>query len=367
MVRSVAVLLLASVAGAQNLFYDSYTTTSTGLVEEYYVAYPTGEPPGGLVVAFHGTGFSPAGTYQEIVELNNDGDPDTDWDFLARATAPPYGFYVLMLDGGWDHNQATHHTFGREAFQDTAQETIERVCSQYPIDTNRIFGMGFSMGGGEVMSFAARHLNPNKPGMFAAIINHTGGVSVPYTYNYVSAPAGREYLEDLYGLTPGDTYCDDPLPFQRASVIDVADCCNSGQSCPAQGQVAYETSIAHNVSHVPILRYYSPNDSSASLVYQTEMLDEFMQTTQHFNYIEQTTQPNGNGIYHAWNVIPSGQALPFFNLYSLQIPTTATTLATEDTRYFHFRVKRDDVDALAPFTWRWTRPATRSTCGTSTT
>jgi len=58
--------------------------------------------------------------------------------------------------------------FGAPLPQDQQQQVIDWVLAHYPIDRDRIYGIGFSMGGGGVASYAARHLD-RTGAMFAAM------------------------------------------------------------------------------------------------------------------------------------------------------------------------------------------------------
>src|SRR5688572_18240933 len=133
-----------------------------------------------LIVMFHGHGE----THAPATWIQGAGA------FMAAArtwTSPsnPTPYFVVMHDGGrtlLDSGNTTFNTYGCEEFHDATEAVIEDVVSKWPIDENRIYGYGLSMGGGECLAFAARHQDPTSPTMLAAVVDQSGTISMTRTY-----------------------------------------------------------------------------------------------------------------------------------------------------------------------------------------
>jgi hypothetical protein len=54
---------------------------------------------------------------------------------------------------------------------------------------------------------------------------------------------------------------------------------------------------------------------------------------------------------HTWSVMNETAAMDFLEPFTLQLPSSARTLADEDGRYFHFEVEQQAPNAFTPFTW----------------
>ena len=82
------------------------------------------------------------------------------------------------------------------------------------VDRERIYGVGFSMGGGWMTTFASRHVDPSGA-MFAALVNHTGSVALRHSYNV--SPGGRALFDYIFGGAPADV----PFRYQRCSTVNI--------------------------------------------------------------------------------------------------------------------------------------------------
>ena len=111
------------------------------------------------------------------------------------------------------------------------------------------------MGGGEALSFAARHRDPQAGwGTFAAVLDHSGSVGPMQQYfascgeqpgNCNSNNLCQQWYEELYD-TPTD-YCTDPFVFQRAAIVDIP----HGNAKDAEFEGNWKTSLASNLMQTP--------------------------------------------------------------------------------------------------------------------
>ena len=99
---------------------------------------------------------------------------------------------------------------------------LDWIGAKCRVDRTRIYGVGFSMGGGSVTSYAARHLDPARA-MFAAVVDHTGGVA----------------LRNTYASEPDDADSDDNTP-QVGDNLEVPDILDGWYGAPATHLFGYQ-------------------------------------------------------------------------------------------------------------------------------
>ena len=126
---------------------------STGL-EEFFSLYVPALPPGverPMVVGFHSFRRS-----HLEVSLGT--------DMLAKAAARNWFFLAPVQRSAVGD---PFINYGSVQSQEHVEVLIRWVMDIYEIDPDRIYGVGFSMGGGSVMSYAARHCDgdegPSRP------------------------------------------------------------------------------------------------------------------------------------------------------------------------------------------------------------
>src|SRR5262245_1035275 len=152
----------APVVGEQGLFQVTLNNTGSGWVERfllYVPRLPVGERAP-LLVVFHRFGVSHWDAYY--------------WtEYIQQAQRR--GWFLVAPLGA---NQAS---FSCLEGQINVEAALRYTTDAFNIDRTRVYGVGFSMGGGNVTTYAARHVDPSGV-MFAAIVNHTGGVSLANTW-----------------------------------------------------------------------------------------------------------------------------------------------------------------------------------------
>jgi dienelactone hydrolase len=314
------------VAGFPGLFEFVLVNTGSGWQEKFLLQEPLTPPTGPtpLVVVFHKYGSSHG-------DLISSG-------FIPEVQSR--GWYAICPLGARQKN------FGNLESQINIRAALELVRALYPIDSARVYGVGFSMGGGSVVNYAARHVDP-KGVMFAAVCEHTGGVSLRNTWFYEPDDADQDdnvptpglnlevpdVLESLFGGTPAAQ----PFAYQRCSTIDFD---------PFTGQVGALTDFARNLEHVPTLVWMAVNDPTRYLQKQTTTFDSHIQGQNPNN-----TFHLAPGNVHAWTTLDPAFVCNWFAQFTLTLPRSGHALADEDGQWLEFMVEQDASGAFTPFTW----------------
>lgn len=314
----------------------------TGNDELFNLAIPNPPLPDmPLIVVFHGQFSS---NHHQVVTASQNANG---WDLLTDATNA--GFMVLMPRAGHPNDYPAQpsygiFTYGRQIMHYHVAAAIKTVLQSYSVDQDRIYGYGLSMGGGDVLSYAARHLDPTGP-MLAAVVTHSGTVSTPYTYHH-GATNWQRLLEGLYQATD---YATDELKFQRATAVDYD---LSG--------LRVDTSMGWNLTHVPVANFYDSNgvgnDDTPETIAQNLLLDDLMSDPLKVGHPSYSTA-NTTGDGHGYIFLDTASILGAFTA-SLEIPKKGKTLVAEpfdplatDERVFHFRVTRRTGPMMASFVW----------------
>jgi dienelactone hydrolase len=300
------------VPGYPGLYNVTLGNTGTGYQEMFLLQVPDVKPvvPVPLLVVFHRYGVSHA-------------DALFNTSFVSEARTR--GWYMAAP------LSASQQNFASLEAQVNTQLVLNFVTSTFAVDRNRIYGVGFSMGGGTCASYAARHLDPASS-MFAAIVNHTGDVSLAHTYASESAQI-QATLENWYGGTPAAH----AFNYQRCSTIDLD---------PASGVVGTGTDMSRNLSALPVLDWMADNDPIAYLVAQTLAFDTHIQAQNAGNAF--TSVPAS---VHSWSTLNDAQVCDYLSHATLQLPASASTLADQDGTYFRFQVQQDAFGTFTPFSW----------------
>lgn len=297
------------------IFEITLRNTGTGWDEPFMIGAPVRPMSGGapLLVVFHSYGRSG----KEITEETR---------YFQEAIQR--GWYVVAPLGAHKYN------FGIPYAQDNIQAVLDWATSRLTIDPNRIYGVGFSMGGGGVLSYAARHLDPGHA-RFAAVFNHTGNPSLRHAY-YNSASTTLFENPLLFGGPP-DTF---PFAYQRSSVIDLD---------PVDDTIDLDTDVARNLSHVPVHTWSALNDPLQHLVHQSVRLHDQLGVRGAASTLE-----IGPGFEHAWRTISEREVLDTLEPHTLATPgpdTTVRTIADHDGVWFHFDLTQHSPNRFTPFTW----------------
>ena len=310
--------------GAWNLLLP---VPETGIVEKFVLQFPPGPvtTPRPLLVVFHKYGVSHA-----------DALYNTDFEVEALAR----GWYLLAPLGAYQ----TH--FGDAASQQNTLAAIEYVRSVCHVDPTRVYGVGFSMGGGALTNFAARHLDPANA-LFAAVANHTGTVSLNHAYASESAA-----VQALMVLRLGDPVAN-AFQWKRLSSVDLVTAPNGDPLDPSDVSVGAGTDVVRNLRHAGLQTLLADQDPLLYLALQT---DEFRAHVQTIHPACVFTQLTGN--VHSWDTLDETAVCNWLAQHALTLPTSGTALVDRDTylygphsagtgddvAYLHFRML-EDVDA----------------------
>ncbi len=308
--------------------------------DELFSLYVPSSPSGQarpLIVGFHGFGVS----HLDFSYYNT--------DFLAEAAARDW-FVLAPIQINPVLNTGDI-SFGSAESQLNVEHVLNYVLDEWPIDLDRIYGIGFSMGGGNAVSYAARHRD-RATGAFAAVVNHTGAVSPSDVWSH--EPAIRVPLEATFGGPPPR------FEYQRAGAIDLS--LADGSLLPGGRH------MATNLTGVPVRTYYYINDPKFYLRSQSDRLDQFMSSEPSLSHellVEMTSQPCSiTGLPgHCWDLLIESEVCDWLELQSLSAPPSAgKVLADRDTRWNGFGVSAHQGGTFAAFEYR-VQPGTSAANG----
>ncbi|MCB9914984.1 MAG: hypothetical protein H6828_07525 [Planctomycetes bacterium] len=300
---------------AYQVYQLSFNNPGTGWQESCLVGVPGTPvaPAAPLLVMFHGYGVSELDCY-----LNTP----------IFKLALERGWYVVAPLGAHQYN------FGIPYSQANVEYVLDWAMATFPVDAARVYGVGFSMGGGGVTSYMARHQDPAHA-RFAAVVNHTGGVSIGNTY-WNSVPNTWVFDDvNMFGGSPALH----PFEYAQCSLIDL----------DASGTVIDpSTDMARNAAHVPLLDFTVSQEPLAYLRAQVLALHGWMQA---FTGLEQHVEVPG--ATHSWAWLDAHVALDFLRQHTLTPPRAGThrVLADREAVWHHFFVYQDAPGAFTPFRW----------------
>lgn len=288
--------------------------TGTGWSERFLVGLPQNSAAfSPALVLFHGYGEEP----EDL--LANTG-------YFAKAQAR--GWFVIAPLGAHKFNYSVPY----------AQRNVERAlgwcAKKLPIDLDRLYAVGFSMGGGMATSYAARHQNPNR-GRFAAVVNHTGTVSIQDCYWMTS---DKILMESplMFGGSPIDQL----FAYQQASTIDIA---------PGNSGVDLDADMLRNLTHLSLKTFAASFDPVTFLVNQTQL------------YADHMTLRGGsanlylaNASQHSWSTLDETATLNWLDGISLSErgPNKLhSLLADRKGRWYDFNLVQHQTDTFTPLTW----------------
>ena len=306
---------------------DVAATGATELFSLYVPSTPAGlERP--LLVAFHRFGVSHldiAGSTTFFQEAMQRG-----WYLVAPLSASTVGNSQI--------------SYGSVQSQLNVEAVLDLVIANLDIDLDRIYGVGFSMGGGAAASYAARHRDRAR-GAFAAVVNHTGTIALADVWSELD-PAGQSILESLFGGTPSQS----PFAYQRSSIIDID---------PMTGGVnPLGQHMAVNLESVPMQTWYGVGDPLGYLVDQSIALDGFMAGLSSASHtllpINSAACPSG----HCWGTLDETAACDFLSAHTLEIdPSAGTVLADRAGTWGIFEVDQESAPGFSSFEYSFDQVA----------
>ena len=302
-----------SIPGEFGLYEITLNNTGSGWVERFLLHVPRLAPGqrAPLLVVFHRYGVSHWDAYYSTTLLEE-----------ARQR----GWFVVAP------RAAAQKSFNSLEGQINVQAALDFVNENFNVDPNRVYGVGFSMGGGLATNFAARHLDPHRL-MFAAMVNHTGTVSQAEAWSREYQNESSDSMEYWYAGPPSSQ----PFTYQRCSVVDID---------PATGVVGTGSDVARNLAHLPVRNWMANNDPIAYLRNQTTTFDSYLNSQ-----AVHTEMVVVNGNVHSWSTLDDHAVCDWLSQFSLQIPKASSTLADEDGTYFWFNLNQNAAGSFTPFSW----------------
>jgi dienelactone hydrolase len=298
------------VPGYPGLFQMTMSGTGSGFLEKFLLQVPDVPPsaPRPLLVAFHKYGTSHA-------------DVLFNTSFVEEARAR--GWYLIAPLGAMQQN------FGCLESQVNVRAALEWARAHIAVDDARIYGVGFSMGGGGCASFAARHLDPDGPRL-AAIVNHSGTVSLGHAWANENDTV-RAVLEARFGGTPAQV----PFAYQRCSTIDLH---------PQTGSVVAGTDMGRNL--VQVHTWLAADDPDLYLPAQTQAFHAQVQWWHPSAVL--TLAP---GDQHSWGTLDEAAACDWLAQHAWQEPTSGSLLADSDGVWHRFVVEQAAGGAFTQLSW----------------
>ncbi len=299
---------------SKGIYQVTLGNTGTSWEENFLIGLPTGPVDRApVLVLFHGYGETPT----EMLL-------STDYFNKARSR----GWYVVAPLGAHKYN------FGIEYAQRNIEQALNWVASVLPIDVNRLYGVGFSMGGGGATSYAARHQD-RYTGRFAAVVNHTGTTSLTHGY----ALSNDTTLFDsplMFGGSPAVFGFD----YLRASTFDLD---------PVTGTIDQETDMIRNLTSTPVRTFAALGDPLAYLVTECDEFDS------------QLALRGGTGdslrsaeTVHSWDTMDEDATLDWLEQYELEMPVPYLNheiLADRPGRWHGFSILTRNDHEFTPFVY----------------
>ncbi len=303
--------------------------------ESFLVGVPkkTGSASLPVLVLFHGAYENEWSVYEK-----------TDYFLLAMRR----GWIVIAPLGAHAHN------YGIEYSQLNVEAALEFLAHyiapsfKVTVDADRFYAVGFSMGGGAAMSFAARHMDPS--GLrFAGAVNLSGTTSLPWVH--WSQEVGDFFSQShMFGAPP-----DDPnvtFDYLRVSSIDL----NYWNSTYGNNDIDPNTDMIRNLSRGPVLSSYCRiENESKSMLRTTLAAHEHLADPSGLDNKKARLVISGQKIgnkRHSWTNLRENRVLNFLAPLSYQNPKdgkTFSTLADRDGGWHCFEVVQAVPRVFSPF------------------
>jgi len=266
--------------------------TGTSIGEFFYYQVPTsydGSTALPLVIAYHGYNSSAISAWNQTTideECENRG-----WLFMAPTGLDP-------------------KVFGSLSGQMNIEAAIHWMQDNFLVDADRIYMIGFSMGGGVVTNFASRHRDPDGI-MIAAIASVSGTFDWTLTYQVLPTQTDKAIME--HPLNFGGTPTQFPFAYQQCSTLYAT----PGTYPPNPGTNNPSISMGDNLHSTPI---YLTWDSGDSVAEKPQFMGPQVKTlVQNAGGVVQSIEVSGtvdpqfgNPAPHSWAVLNENDVFDFF-------------------------------------------------------
>jgi pimeloyl-ACP methyl ester carboxylesterase len=298
---------------------------------------PTLSPERPLLVLFHIYGGDGDIELESWTEFSDEADA-RHWYILAPDQDVP------SLGLSSTSSSLRRKTYGNVDAQDRLELTLRWVLDHYPIDRDRIYGVGFSMGGGDVVSYAAQHLDPTR-GAFAAVATNAGTLCL--TQEYWLNPSSREALERAVGGGTGPT-TGNAFDYERFSSLLYSD--------PSQAS-SLDLGRRHpiqNLARTPLQAWIDTREPSVHLTGFVDDIEVVLGAPHPGSYFERH-DVTGTGDPHRWITFDYGAVCDTFATKQLVVPETAHLTVSRDARYWDLWLRRIDSRAFGEVRYDFTQ------------
>ncbi|MBM3985443.1 MAG: hypothetical protein FJ296_07115 [Planctomycetes bacterium] len=202
----------------------SVTGTGIGEIFKYQIpgGYAPGDDPVPMVIGYHGFGLSASSVATQTT---------LDEECNARG-------WFYMSPTGLDDQ-----LFGSDPSQINTEAAVQFMLDNFSIDPDRIYMVGFSMGGGVCANFTARRRDPD--GIMIAALGVVSG-TFDWTQAWIIGNAAvQDLLENPFNF--GGTPFQFPFAYQASSGLYFS----IGSYPPLPGVLEFGRSMALNLGHVP--------------------------------------------------------------------------------------------------------------------
>lgn len=282
--------------------------TETDKIELFYYQLPTGYDPFGtpipMVVAYHGFGLSAASNHN-LSDIDEEAD--------ARG-------WIYMSPTGVDDK-----LFASEMSQAHVDLTFDYMSQNFLVDEERLYMIGFSMGGGYVHSYAAQRRDP--AGRMIAALG-TVSAAADWTMVYLTEGAQVKNLMELpenFGGSP-QFFLD---LYQKASALHH----DPASYPPIPGTLVENRSMAFNNVTTPTYMTYDTGDRLSQIASMNIALNAALSSAGapvEFVPTSGTVDGEGAPAPHHWAVLDVVDCFDFLEQHSAdRYPQDFRALAVE--------------------------------------
>ncbi|GJM20684.1 MAG: hypothetical protein DHS20C15_05990 [Planctomycetota bacterium] len=270
--------------------------TGTAKTELFHYQIPSSYDPEGapvpLVMGYHGFGAS-ANSVLVQSQLEEECE--------ARG-------WLFVTPTGYDDK-----LFASLISQQHVEAVFDWMIDQHNIDEERIYMVGFSMGGGYVTNFAARHRDPE--GLMIAAV---GTVSAALDWTLLYATSGQTVkllmnLPENFGGSPTQN----SFGYLQSSGLHYMPMSYP----PLPGDIFELYSMARNNTHLPVYQTYDSGDTLPLIVPENEDLFPLLNAQAPMvvqTVVSGTVDGEGLPAEHSWNVLDEVALFDFFAPHSAE-------------------------------------------------
>lgn len=289
--------------------------------------YDSRGPPRPLLVGYHGFGESAKSVANKSTldeECNARG-----WIYLA-----PTGIDDQL--------------FGSPISQQHTEVAIQWMLDTFAVDAERIYLVGFSMGGGVVANFAARRRDPN--GLMVAALGLVSS-TCDWSMNWHTGSAGEQaWLEHPFNF--GASPAQDPFAYQRSSVLYFDPQSYGVGALP--GTLLPAFSMGRNLHATPSFITWDSGDTVAQSLAQNPALVAYLQG-QGATVVSHVVSGTTTGSFpfpptpapHSWAVLNEVQLFDWLeDKRAVRRPVVFDALIDRDATVSHVSVTQADSHAF---------------------